>query len=86
LEKVNRRYERENERYESIIKKLTRIETLLENYKDTQIKAEEAHSMSMQNREEIKEINDKMTWISRTIAGTIIGIVIAAIVFVIKTM
>lgn len=76
----------DNEKYENIIKQLTRIETLLENYKETQIKAEEAHSMALQNKADIKEIKDKMKFLGNTITTGVIGIVIAAIVFVIKMM
>jgi hypothetical protein len=76
----------DNEKYENIIKQLTRIETLLENYKETQIKAEEAHSMALQNKADIKEIKDKMKFLGNTITTGVIGIVLAAIVFVIKMM
>lgn len=76
----------DNERYENIIKQLTRIETLLENYKETQVKAEDAHSMALQNKADIKEIKDKMKFLGNTITTGVIGIVLAAIVFVIKMM
>ena len=76
----------DNERYENIIKQLTRIETLLENYKETQVKAEDAHSMALQNKTDIKEIKDKMKFLGNTITTGVVGIVIAAIVFVIKMM
>lgn len=76
----------ENEKYENIIKQLTRIETLLENYKETQVKAEDAHSMALQNKADIKEIKDKMKFLGNTITTGVIGIVLAAIVFVIKMM
>lgn len=76
----------DNERYENIIKQLTRIETLLENYKETQVKAEDAHSMALQNKSDIKEIKDKMKFLGNTITTGVVGIVIAAIVFVIKMM
>lgn len=76
----------DNERYENIIKQLTRIETLLENYKETQVKAEDAHSMALQNKADIKEIKDKMKFLGNTITTGVVGIVIAAIVFVIKLM
>lgn len=76
----------DNERYENIIKQLTRIETLLENYKETQVKAEDAHSMALQNKADIKEIKDKMKFLGNTITTGVVGIVITAIVFVIKMM
>lgn len=76
----------DNEKYENIIKQLTRIETLLENYKETQVKAEDAHSMALQNKADIKEIKDKMKFLGNTITTGVIGIVLTAIVFVIKMM
>ena len=76
----------DNQKYENIVKQLTRIETLLENYKETQSKAEDAHSMAMQNKADIKEIKDKMKFLGNTITTGVIGIVLAAIVFVIKMM
>lgn len=65
---------------------MTIIETKIDDYNSIKDKAEEAHTKSIQNEKDIRKIEDKMQWLSRTITATIIGIVIAAIVFVIKMM
>lgn len=42
--------------------------------------------MALQNKADIKEIKDKMKFLGNTITTGVIGIVLAAIVFVIKMM
>lgn len=69
-----------------MLDRLKAIEVKIDDYNKIKDKTEIAYVKSNQNEKDIEEINDKIKWISRTIAGTIIGIVIAAIVFVIKTM
>jgi hypothetical protein len=86
LEKVNRRYEREKDFEREVLDRLKAIEVKIDDYNKIKDKTEIAYVKSNQNEKDVEEINDKIKWISRTIAGTIIGIVIAAIVFVIKTM
>lgn len=86
MEKVNRRYKREKSFEREVLDRLKTIEVKIDDYNSTKDKAEEAVVKSTQNEKDINEIKDKMKWLARTIAGTIIGIVIAAIVFVIKTM
>lgn len=86
MEKVNRRYEREKEFEREVLDRLKAIEVKIDDYNKIKDKTEIAYVKSNQNEKDVEEINDKIKWISRTIAGTIIGIVIAAIVFVIKTM
>lgn len=86
MEKVNRRYEREKDFEREVLDRLKAIEVKIDDYNKIKDKTEVAYVKSNQNEKDVEEINDKIKWISRTIAGTIIGIVIAAIVFVIKTM
>jgi len=69
-----------------VLDRLKTIEVKIDDYNKTKDKAEEARVKAEQNEKDIEEINDKIRWISRTIAGTIIGLAIAAIVFVLKTM
>jgi predicted DNA repair protein MutK len=76
--------EKEFER--EVLDRLKTIEVKIDDYNKIRDIAEEAHVKSNQNEKDIKEIQDKITWITRTIAGTIIGIVIGAIVFVLKMM
>lgn len=86
MEKVNRRYEREKDFEREVLDRLKAIEVKIDDYNKIKDKTEIAYVKSNQNEKDVEEINDKIKWISRTIAGTIIGIVIAAIVFVIKAM
>lgn len=69
-----------------MLERLTKIETKLDDYNSTKDKAEDAYNKALNNEKEINEIKDKIQWITRTVTATIIGIVIAAIVFVIKMM
>lgn len=65
-----------------VLERLTKIETKLDDYGNMREKTEEAYSLSKENEKDIKEINDKIKWLSRTIAGAIIAGIIG-IVFVI---
>lgn len=69
-----------------VLDRLKTIEVKIDDYNKTKDKAEEARVKAEQNEKDIQEINDKIRWISRTIGATIIGLVIAAIVFVLKMM
>lgn len=85
MEKVNRRYKREDKGFErEVIERLKAIEVKIDDYNSTKDKAEEAYNKASNNEKEIKEIKDKMTWLSRTIGVAIVGIIIEVIVFVIK--
>lgn len=69
-----------------VLDRLKTIEVKIDDYNKTKDKAEEAHNQSLQNKDDIKEIKEKMQWITRTIAGSIILTVMGAIIFVIKMM
>lgn len=69
-----------------VLTELASIKEMLKNYSKVEENASEALNKSKKNEEEIKEIKDKMTWLSRAIAIALIGIVIEVIVFVIKMM
>ena len=69
-----------------VLERLAKIESKIDDYKTFKEKTDTAYNTAKQNKDEIDEIKNKLQWVSRTIAGTIIGIVIAAIVFVIKMM
>lgn len=69
-----------------MLERLAKIESKIDDYKTFKDKTDTAYTTSQKNKEDIKEINDKLTWLARTIAGAIIGIVVAALVFVIKMM
>jgi predicted DNA repair protein MutK len=86
LERVNRREKMEKDFEREVLDRLKAIEVKIDDYNKLKDKSEEAYVKSNQNEKDIREIQDKITWITRTIAGTIIGIVIGAIVFVLKMM
>ena len=66
---------------------LARIESNLEGIPDlkNEIKANnnllsETHHRSIQNEKDIASINDRLTWLTRTVSGAIIVAVIGAII------
>lgn len=72
--------EKEFER--EVLERLTKIETKLDDYGNMREKTEEAYTLSKENEKDIADINDKIKWLSRTIAGAIIAGIIG-IIFVI---
>ena len=62
-----------------VLERLTKIETKLDDYNNIRDKTEEAYSLSKENEKDINDINDKIKWLSRTIAGAIITGVIGII-------
>lgn len=86
MEKVNRRFRREKNFEVEVLERLAKIESKIDDYKVFKDKTETAFVKSSQNEKDIAEINDKIRWLTRTIAVSIITIVIGAIVFVIKMM
>lgn len=67
-----------------VLERLAKIETKLDNYGNMQEKTEEAHTLSKQNEKDIEEINEKIKWITRTIAGAIISGAIGIIFILIQ--
>ena len=55
-----------------VLDRLTKIETKLDDYATIRGKSDDAYNLSRQNEKEIDEIKEKIKWISRTIAATII--------------
>lgn len=69
-----------------VLERLAKIESKIDDYKTFKDKTDTAYSTAKQNERDIEEINDKLKWVSRTIAAAIITIVVGAIVFAIKMM
>lgn len=67
-----------------VITRLTKIETMLENIKDTESKAEEAYNLSKSNKERLDKIEDNNKWLFRTTVGAIIVGLIGIILNFIK--
>lgn len=66
-----------------VLTRLAVIESKLDGYKDLKKITYEADNRSKQNEIDIKELQDKQKWLSRTIAGAIItGIVGIVFIFI----
>ena len=74
----------ENKFETEVLSRLAVIESKLDDYNNIKAKVEEAHSLSKQNEKDIAEINDKIKWLSRTIAGAIIAGVIGIVFMIIQ--
>ena len=66
-----------------VLTRLTKIETLLEDFKGVETKANEAYTLSIENKKKIEELKDNNKWLFRTSVGAVIGAVISAIVGII---
>ena len=55
-----------------VLTRLTKIETKLDDYKSVKDKSDEAYNLSKENEKEINEINEKLKWITRTVAAAVI--------------
>lgn len=55
-----------------VLTRLAVIESKIDDYKTTQQKSDEAYNLSHENKQDIYEINDKIKWITRLIAGAFI--------------
>lgn len=71
-----------------VLERLTKIETKLDDYNGIKTKAEESYVLSKENEKDIREMKEKLTWLTRTLIGAIItGIItllVAYLKFVIK--
>ena len=73
----------ENGFQREVLERLTKIETKLDDYKELKSEAQEALNLSNSNSSDIKEIQDELKWIKRTIAAAIIaGLVGIVFIFV----
>jgi len=68
-----------------VITRLTKIETMLENFKGVEEKANKSYTLSINNKERLDKIEDNNKWAFRTSVGAIItgliGIVLSLIKF-----
>lgn len=55
-----------------VLTRLTKIETKLDDYKSVKSKSDDAYNLSKENEKEIVEINEKIKWITRTVAAAVI--------------
>jgi hypothetical protein len=66
-----------------VLTRLTKIETMLEDFKGVETKATNAYNLSLSNKSRIDKIEDSNKWLFRTAVGAIItgliGIVLSLI-------
>lgn len=67
-----------------VLTRLAVIESKLDGYKEIKKITYDNEARTTKNEEDIKEIQDKLTWLSRTTIGAIISGVIGIIVIFIK--
>lgn len=56
-----------------VLTKLTRIETILEDFKGVETKATEAYNLSKSNKQRLDKIEDNSKWLFRTSVGAVIA-------------
>lgn len=62
-----------------VLQRLTKIETMLEDFKGVESKSIQAYNMAMSNKERIDKIEDNNKWLFRTTVGAVITGLIAII-------
>lgn len=67
-----------------ILTKLSIIETKIDDYKEVKDKCDNAFHTSEQNKRDIEILNNKITWVIRSILGALISGVIAFIFTLLK--
>lgn len=67
-----------------ILTKLSIIETKIDDYKEVKDKCDAAFHTSEQNKKDIEILNNKITWVIRSILGALISGVIAFIFTLLK--
>ena len=65
-----------------VLTRLTKIETMLEDFKGIEAKSIEAYNLSISNKQRLDEIEDNNKWLFRTTVGAVItGLIAIAISF-----
>lgn len=67
-----------------VLSRLAVIESKLDGYKDIKKVAYEADNLSKENAEDIKELQDKLKWLSRTTVSAIITGIVGIVFILIK--
>ncbi len=67
-----------------VLSRLAVIESKLDDYNNIKEKCEEAYTKSRENEKDIDEINEKIKWLSRTIAGALITGIIGIVFIFLK--
>ena len=68
----------EDKKFEiEVLQRLTKIETLLEDFKGVEAKSNEAYNISMENKKKIEKLEDNSRWLFRTCIGAILTTLIS---------
>lgn len=67
-----------------VLTRLTKIETMLEDFKGIENKTHEAYNLSQSNKQRLDKIEDNNKWLFRTTVGAVITGLIAIVLTFIK--
>lgn len=67
-----------------VLTRLTKIETMLEDFKGIENKTNEAYNLSKSNKQRLDKIEDNSKWLFRTAVGAVITGLIAIVLSFIK--
>lgn len=67
-----------------VLTRLTKIETMLEDFKGVESKSTEAYNLSIKNKERLDKIEDNNKWLFRTALGAVLTGLIAIVLSFIK--
>lgn len=67
-----------------VLTRLTKIETMLENFKGVESKAIDAYNLSLSNQKRLDKIEDNNKWLFRTTVGAVLTGLIAIVLSFIK--
>ena len=66
-----------------VLTRLTKIETMLEDFKGVESKSTEAYNLSIKNKERLDKIEDNNKWLFRTTLGAVLtGLIAIALSFI----
>lgn len=75
----------ENKKFEiEVLTRLTKIETMLEDFKGIEEKSTKAYDLSLNNKERLDKIEDNNKWLFRTTIGAVLTGLIGIILNFIK--
>ena len=67
-----------------VLTRLTKIETMLEDFKGVETKSQKAYELSLRNKERLDKIEDNNKWLFRTAIGAVITGLIGIVLTFIK--
>jgi len=75
----------EDKKFEiEVLTRLTKIETMLQDFKGVENKSTEAYNLSLSNKQRLDKIEDTNKWLFRTAVGAVITGLIAIVLSFIK--